>query len=140
MAEAVARGWANFIGRLDGPMHLRLILQPAVATFLAIRAGMKDARNGEPPFLAALFRSSKPRRERLRQAWSEIRKVFLLAVVLDAVYQTWVHAGIYLLELLVTATLLALVPYGLVRGPAARVARALHAWRDRGEDHADAPR
>lgn len=131
MEDAIAHGWASFISRLDGPMHLRLIVQPAVATLLAMRAGVRDARAGDHPFLAGVVREPQRRRELLRQAWSEIGKVFVVAVVLDAIYQLRVHARIDLLELVVTATFLALVPYGLVRGPAARIARALLAPRGR---------
>lgn len=131
MEEAIARAWASFISRLDGPMHLRLIVQPAVATFLAMRAGVRDARTGERPFLAVVFREPLQRGERLRHAWSEIGKVFLLAVALDAIYQISVHASINVLELVATGTFLALVPYVLVRGTAARIARALLAPRGR---------
>ncbi len=130
MEDAVARGFANLIGRLDGPMHLRFIVQPAVATLLAIRAGVRDALAGEPPFLVAI-RSRDQRRARLLQAWHQISKVFFMAVLLDAIYQIRVHHGIYPLEMAATAILLALVPYGLVRGPAARVARAWVAAKDR---------
>ncbi len=55
MEEALRRGWENLIGRSDGPMNFRLLLQPAVAIFFAIRAGLRDARNGQPPFLWAFF-------------------------------------------------------------------------------------
>ncbi len=122
MEEAILRGIANLVARLDGPMHVRFILQPSVAILLAIRAGLRDAREGSPPFLFALVTEGR-RRERLRQAWSDIGTVFFVACVLDAIYQVWIHRSIYLLELLLTATLLALVPYALARGPAMRVAR-----------------
>jgi hypothetical protein len=37
-------------------MTFRLILQPAMAVFLAIRAGLRDAREGKPPLsLTALL-------------------------------------------------------------------------------------
>ncbi|MDF2694175.1 MAG: hypothetical protein K0S65_2558 [Labilithrix sp.] len=130
MEEAIVRGWVDLIRRLDGPMHLRFIVQPAVAIFLGLRAGLRDARAGEPPFVVAL-RDRERRRERLRHAWSDIGKVFVVSVVLDAIYQVWVQHGIFLFELLLTATLLALVPYGLVRGPTRRIARAWHALRTR---------
>jgi hypothetical protein len=42
---------------------------------------------------------------------------------LDAIYQIVIHRFIYPLELLFTATLLALVPYFLLRGPVNRIAR-----------------
>jgi hypothetical protein len=128
LEEAIARGWADLIARLDGPMHLRFFLQPAVATLLAIRAGVRDAREGKAPFLVAIARAEQ-RRERLRHAWGDIGRVFLLACMLDAIYQLRAHRGIYLLELLLTAVLLALLPYSLVRGPAARIARACLAKR-----------
>jgi hypothetical protein len=52
-----------------------------------------------------------------------VRNVFLIAAVLDAIYQFTVQQFIYPLELLFTATLLAIVPYCLLRGPVNRVAR-----------------
>jgi hypothetical protein len=48
---------------------------------------------------------------------------FLLAIVLDCVYQLITAKFVYPLELLFTATLLALVPYALLRGPFNRLAR-----------------
>jgi hypothetical protein len=129
MEEALLRGWHDLIARLDGPMHLRFILQPAVAAFLAIRAGVQDARDGKAPFLLALCRKEQ-RRERLRHACVDIGRVFALAVALDAVYQVGAHRSIYLLELLVTATLLAIVPYGLFRSLATPIARVHLRRRD----------
>ena len=41
-------GQPDLLGRISGPMSFRMILQPAVATLLAIRAGMHDARDGRP--------------------------------------------------------------------------------------------
>src|SRR3954451_5380247 len=48
--EAIERGWNNLIGRWDGPMSFRFLIQPAMAILFAIRAGLRDARQGEPPF------------------------------------------------------------------------------------------
>ena len=48
---------------------------------------------------------------------------FLLAIALDCVYQLMTVRFVYPLELLLTATVLALVPYGLLRGPFNRLAR-----------------
>ncbi len=50
MDELTAR-WADLVGRIHGPLSFRLILQPAVAIFLAIQAGMHDAKEGRPPVL-----------------------------------------------------------------------------------------
>ncbi len=41
----------NLSVRVSGLMHLRFILQPIMATFLAIRSGLKDAKSRQ----AALF-------------------------------------------------------------------------------------
>src|SRR3954453_14136316 len=97
-------------------MSFRLILQPAVAILLALRAGMRDAREGRPPFLWAVLSDQSCRRELMRQGWKDVGNVFLVALALDSIYQVLVHSGIYALELLLAATILALVPYVAVRG------------------------
>ena len=121
--EALRRGWEDFIGRPGGPMSFRLILQPAVAIMLAIRAGMRDARDGRPPFLWAVLSNQGRRQELIRQGWKDVGNVFIVALVLDSIYQVMVHSGIYALELLLAATILALVPYVAVRGLVTRLAR-----------------
>jgi hypothetical protein len=102
-------------------MNLRLIIQPTVATVLAVRAGLRDAHQNRPAFLWAVLRSPAHRRELLRQGWKDLGKVFVVAVILDMIYQLIVHRGVYLLELLITAVTLAIVPYVLLRGPISRI-------------------
>jgi hypothetical protein len=104
-------------------MNLRLIIQPAVATILAIPAGLRDARHDRLPFFWAVLWNPAHRRELLRQGWKDVGKVFVLAVILDVVYQLVVHRGVYTLELLITAVILAIVPYILVRGLTSRIAK-----------------
>jgi hypothetical protein len=108
-------------------MTFRLILQPAMAVLIAIRAGLHDAREGQPPFLWTVFSNPGRRHELLRQARNDVGNVFILALVLDSIYQVIVHSGIYALELLLTATILALIPYVIVRGLVTRLARRLSA-------------
>jgi len=129
--EALRRGWENLIGRSDGPMNFRLLLQPAVAILFAIRAGLRDARNGQPPFLWAFFSNPGQRHELLRQGWKDVGTVFIVALILDSIYQVIVHAGIYTLELLITATVLAIVPYAVIRGLVTRLARRQSALKPR---------
>jgi hypothetical protein len=43
MEELLTRIWEMLIGREHGPLGFRVIIQPMVATFLAIRAGLRDA-------------------------------------------------------------------------------------------------
>lgn len=123
MEEILARLWQNITGRLTGPMNIRLIVQPTVAIILAIGAGLRDARQNRPPFFWALLWMPVHRGELLRQGWKDVGKVFVLALILDIVYQLIAHPGVYLLELLITAVILAFVPYVLVRGPINRIAR-----------------
>jgi hypothetical protein len=121
--EAFVRGWEDLVGRWGGPMSFRLLIQPTVAILFALRAGIKDARQNEPPFLWAVLSNPDSRPTRLRQAWGDVGTVFIVALVLDSIYQVVVHAGIFTLELLVTATFLALVPYVVSRGLVTRIAR-----------------
>jgi hypothetical protein len=123
LGEILQRVWDSLIGRSSGPMNFRLIVQPAVATFIAIRAGLNDARAGRPAFLWAALSNPGYRPELLRQGWKDVGKVFILAMVLDSIYQLIVHRGVYVLEVLITATVLAIVPYVLIRGPVNRIAR-----------------
>src|SRR6185437_11497557 len=115
--------WENLLGRLNGPLNFRLIVQPVTAIFLAIRAGLKDAKQDRPAFLWAAITNGSYRREFWQQFRSDVWKVFTLAVVLDAIYQLVVHRGVYVLEVLLVATTLALIPYALFRGPIARIAK-----------------
>jgi hypothetical protein len=59
----------------------------------------------------------------LNQGWKDIGKLFVIALILDAIYQLIVHRGAYVGEMLITATILAIVPYILIRGPVNRIAR-----------------
>jgi hypothetical protein len=115
MGQAFWRAWEDLFGRIDGPMSFRLIIQPVVATFLAIRAGWADAREGRPIFFWTLARHPAQTQVMLRNLWRISGKVFLVAVVLDAIYQIIVFHWFYPLQALIVATLLALVPCMLAR-------------------------
>jgi hypothetical protein len=129
MEEILNRLWHNLIGRASGPMHIRLILQPLMATFLAVRAGLADGRRGRPAFLWTAATDSAHRSELVREAWKDIGKVFLFACILDSIYQLIAHRGVYLAEMLIVAFALAVVPYVLIRGPVDRIATRF--FRDR---------
>jgi hypothetical protein len=123
VGEILQRVWQNLIGRSTGPINFRLLIQPAVATYFAIRSGLEDAREGRPAFLwGVLFKPGK-RTELLNQGWKDIGKLFVIALILDAIYQLIVHRGAYVGEMLITATILAIVPYIMIRGPVNRIAR-----------------
>jgi hypothetical protein len=130
MEDILRRFWHDLIGRSTGPLHFRLILQPAMATLLAIRAGLADARQGRPAFFWAAITNPAHRRELLRNGWKDVGKVFMLAAVLDLIYQLIVHRGVYLGEVIVVAATLAIGPYILLRGPVNRIARKFAGERE----------
>ena len=123
MDDLITRITEDLIARFTGPMKFRLLLQPAMAIFLAIRAGLKDAREGKPPYFWAIFTDPGERRAMLENGWKSVGKVFILAIVLDVVYQIIVHRWVYPGETVLVAIILAIVPYLLVRGPVNRIAR-----------------
>lgn len=90
---------------------------------LAVRAGLRDARLGKPSILCDLLSDPITRQERFRQVWKDVGTVFLVALVLDSIYQVIVQGGIFALELLITAAVLALVPYVVSRGLFTMIAR-----------------
>lgn len=123
MEDTIARLFNDILGRLDGPLHFRFFLQPAMAIFFAIRDGLRDAREGRPAYFWSLFSEPALRRDLLRDGWKSISKVFIIAAVLDLIYQLIVLRWFYPLETLLVAVLLALVPYLLVRGAVNRIKR-----------------
>ena len=123
MEEMLARFWENLMGRVGGPMTLRLILQPIMAAIFAVRGGLKDAREGRPAYFWALFTDSVHRRDMLRDGWKSVGKVFVIAIIIDLVYQLIVFRWFYPLEALLVAVILAFIPYLLIRGPVNRIAK-----------------
>ena len=126
MEEMIARAWEGLMDRVGGPMTFRLILQPVMATLLALRAGLKDAREGRPPYLWTIITDPGRRVDLLREGWRSIARVFILAVVMDLIYEWVVGRWFYPMETLTVAIVLAVVPYLLLRGPVNRIARRRH--------------
>ena len=126
MEEMIVRGWEGLVDRIGGAMTFRLILQPAMAVLLAVRAGLKDAREGRPPYLWTVFTDRSQRVHLLREGWGSIARVFILAVVMDVIYEWVMGRWFYPLETFIVAIMLAVVPYALLRGPVNRIARR---WR-----------
>ena len=111
----------NLLGRLHGPMTFRLILQPLTALVIGIKDGLHDANAGMPSYFWALLTDPTRRPELLRDAWKAIARVFVLAVIIDAVYQLIEFSWFYPGEALIVASVLAVVPYILIRGPVNRL-------------------
>jgi len=123
MEDLLTRIFENLIGRVSGPMKFRLILQPLMAIIFAIRSGSKDAKGGRPAYFWALFTDSAHRRDMLQDGWKSVGRIFILAIIIDVVYQFIVFRWVYPVEALLVAAILAFVPYLLIRGPVNRIAR-----------------
>jgi hypothetical protein len=59
----------------------------------------------------------------LRDGWKSVGKVFVIAIIIDLVYQLIVFRWFYPLEALIVAAILAFIPYLLIRGPVNRLMR-----------------
>lgn len=111
----------GLLARIDGPMSFRMFLQPLVALFFAFRDGSRDAREGRTAFFWSLFTEPKHRREMLESGWKSIGKVFILAAVLDLVFQYIVFDQFRPVVALLAGVVLTLIPYVLLRGPVNRI-------------------
>ena len=113
----------GLMARLDGPLHLRFIFQPAMAIFLGVRDGIADARKGEPAYFWTIIRRLRGCGRALEAGLKSVGKVLVIAFLLDAIYQAIVFRDFHLIGAIDAALLLAFIPYVLIRGPANRMAR-----------------
>lgn len=106
-----------------GPMKFRIYLQPAMALFFAIRGGLQDAKAGKPPYFWGCCFDKGEREAMIKDGWHHIARVFILAIVIDVIYQIIELKFVYVGEAISVAIILAIIPYLLVRGPVNRLAR-----------------
>jgi hypothetical protein len=111
----------NMAARLTGPMPLRLVVQPLIASIFAIRSGLADARAGKPPYFWALFSDPAHRAEMVQDGWKSVGKVFVAALVLDVIYQIVATHFVYVGEAIATALTLAIAPYLILRAAVTRL-------------------
>lgn len=121
--EVLMRIWQNMLDRPGGPFVFRFVFQPVMATIAALRDGVRDARSGRAPFLRTVFTDPAKRRGRLDEALIATSRIILLGLAIDTVYQVIVFETLHPAEAVIIAFLLAFVPYLLLRGLVARVAR-----------------
>ena len=119
--ESFNRAVQELLGRSSGPMHLRLLIQPTVASILAFKAGKRDAEAGNPPFLWTFLTGEGQRKALVRSAWGDMGKLFVIAMVLDTIYQLVVLKEFHILQTLIVAIVVAVIPYSLVRGTVTRI-------------------
>jgi hypothetical protein len=129
MEEPLMRVWDMLIGREHGALAFRLVIQPMVAALLAIRAGLRDAKAARPAYGWALATDPAHRRELAREGWHDVVWLFIVAVIIDLIYEIIVLRWIYPGQALIVAAIVAFPSYLLIRGPADRLARL---WLRRG--------
>jgi hypothetical protein len=112
----------NLHDRVSGPMKFRIVLQPIMATLLAIRSGWKDAKSGARPYFWSLLSTPGHRVEMIKDGWKSVGRLFFLAVGLDLIYQVIVQSSVRLRAAIFVAILLAILPYLLLRGIVTRIA------------------
>lgn len=120
------RVWTDLVDRPGGPMTFRFVLQPAMAALAALHDGIRDARLGRSPYFWTIVRDPQRRARRLREGLVSTARIILLGLGMDAIYQYKVLDTFYPAEAVIIALTLAVVPYLVLRGPIARVARR---WR-----------
>jgi hypothetical protein len=124
-AEVFERIWQNMLDRTGGPMTFRFFLQPIMASIAALYDGVKDARAGRSYYLWTILTDPAKRGGRLHEGLISTARVILLGLCMDVIYQVIEFETFHPAEAVITALLLAFVPYVLLRGPVARIAR----WR-----------
>jgi len=123
--DTLSRTVEQLIARADGPLHFRLVVMPTVVTILAIRAHVRDVKEGNPIFFGAFVTSPTERRRLFRSGLKDFGRVFIIACVLDTVYQLMALRSFHPGQMLIVAVVCAIVPYFLVRGPILRLAHWL---------------
>lgn len=123
--DVAIRFWDELIARPAGPMGFRFVLQPVMASLLAIRDGIKDARIDRSPYFWTMVSDPSRRKKRLVEGIRAVARVLILGAVMDVIYQIVALHGLRPLQTLVIAVVLAFIPYLIVRGPATRIAKIL---------------
>lgn len=101
--------------RLGGPGRLRFIFQPLISIVLGIRSGIKDAKDGRPPFLWGVLFRRHMRGELLKSSFTTLLNMLLMGVVLDSICQWLIIGNSYFGAALVIGPMLIIAPYTLSR-------------------------
>ena len=126
MDDLLKQFWLDLIGRVHGPFAFRFILQPLTSALIACRAGLRDARSGRPAYGWAIVSNPVDRHNLLREGWRELTRIFIIAVIIDLIYEIVAFREIHPGQSLIVAAVLALLPYPFFRG---LMNRAVRRWR-----------
>ena len=109
--------------RLTGPGRFRFVLQPAVAIFLGVRAGIADARAGRTPYIFSLLMEGQQRWALFKEGCSQVAVLVAMSVLLDAVSQFLILRQVYPGAALLIGPVLIATPYSISRALANRASR-----------------
>jgi hypothetical protein len=121
--ETLSRVWRNLVDRPGGPMLFRFFLQPSMAIIAGVLGGMKDARLGRMPFFRIVLTGPSERADRVSEAMIDTSRIMLLGLVMDALYHYIEFDTFHPGEAVILTLFFAFLPYVLLRGRVARVAR-----------------
>lgn len=125
-ADIRSRIWSDIVDRPGGPFAFRFVLQPVMALLAALYDGIKDAKLNRAPYFWTVLSDPAQRAGRLSEGILSTARIILLGLGMDALYQYKVLGTFYPGEAALVSLLLAFVPYLLMRGPIARIAKR---WR-----------
>jgi hypothetical protein len=111
----------NLSTMISGPGKFRFVVQPLIAVALGLRDGLRDVKEGRPPFLISLLF----KREYRKQAWTTGKAAlitpFLVAIVMDSIFQIMLLHRWKLGGALAVGVLLIGLPYSALRGFSNRI-------------------
>ncbi|MBK8380323.1 MAG: hypothetical protein IPL16_00190 [Ignavibacteria bacterium] len=107
--------------KTEGPMKFRFILQPIVSLIFAVKAGLRDSKSGEVPYFWGLVSGKGERKDLLKEGWKDVGKLFVIALLLDIIAQIIILKTVYPFEAVITAIILAFIPYIIFRGIVNRI-------------------
>ena len=108
--------------RFTGPGRFRFILQPTLAILLGVRAGLADAREGNPPYLFGLLFDAGRRKELLRNGVPAISTLLALGIMMDVVFQLLIYKAVHPGVALLVGPIFICAPYALARSLTTRLA------------------
>jgi hypothetical protein len=111
--------------RFTGPGHFRFILQPTFAILLGLRAGLADAKAGNPPYVFGLLFDAEHRGELLRSGLNTIGTLLATGIILDVVFQLVIYGEVHPGAAVVVGPILICIPYATSRALTTRLARLL---------------
>lgn len=120
-ADSLQAFWNEITARPDGPFAFRFYLQPLVATVLALRDGIKDARERDTPYFWTIMTNPERRGSLIKEGVHATTRVILLGFIMDAAYQYFVLGSFTPIEMVVVVLVLCFLPYLLLRGAFTRL-------------------